>query len=142
MSKEYDEYEQYMHQHFPKLLSKPYGGFAIGKGWWPVIRALCHEIQNYVDWRQEQFTKYSRGEWLEQPTVAQIKEKFGGLRFYLDGGDEQIWGMIRMAEAWADSSCEECGSPGKRRSGGWIRTLCDHHEQEHQQRMAQYATTT
>jgi hypothetical protein len=69
-----------------------------------------------------------------QVVVAQIKEKFGGLRFYYDGGDDEISGMVRMAEAWADTACEECGAIGKRRSGGWIRTLCDAHEAEHQAR--------
>ena len=23
--------------------------------------------------------------------------------------------------------CEECGAPGKRTQGGWVRTLCDFH---------------
>jgi hypothetical protein len=60
-------------------------------------------------------------------TVAQIKEKFGGLRFYYDGGDDVINGMVRMAEAWAGHTCEECGAPGTSRDGGWIKTLCDTH---------------
>jgi hypothetical protein len=60
--------------------------------------------------------------------VAQIKEKFGGLRFYYDGGDDKIDGMVRMAEAWADRSCEECGKPGTTRNTGWIKTLCDEHD--------------
>jgi len=62
-------------------------------------------------------------------------EKFGGLRFYYDGGDEQIHGMVRMAESWAARTCETCGDPGKSRNGGWIRTLCDKHEAEYQERM-------
>ncbi|MEN9544453.1 MAG: hypothetical protein RLZZ598_1286 [Pseudomonadota bacterium] len=35
-----------------------------------------------------------------------------------------------IAEATARSllTCEECGSPGTLRPGGWMRTLCDHHE--------------
>ena len=57
------------------------------------------------------------------------------MRFYYDGGDDTISGMVRMAEAWADLSCETCGAPGKRRGGGWIRTLCDHHEELHQKRL-------
>jgi hypothetical protein len=40
--------------------------------------------------------------------------------------------MIRMAEAWASHSCETCGDKGTSRSGGWIRTLCDKHEEERQ----------
>ena len=67
--------------------------------------------------------------------VQQIKEKFGGLRFYYDGGNDEISGMVRMAEAWADQTCEVCGNKGKHRSGGWIRTLCDVHEAERQEKM-------
>ena len=64
--------------------------------------------------------------------VEQIKEKFGGLRFYYQGGDEHISGMVTMAEVWAGRSCETCGNVGLRRSGGWVRTLCDIHEAEYQ----------
>ena len=67
--------------------------------------------------------------------IEQIKEKFGGLRFYYYGGDEQIHGMVRMAELWAGHTCEKCGNKGERRQGGWIRTLCDTHEADHQERL-------
>jgi hypothetical protein len=70
-------------------------------------------------------------EWVH---IDQIKEKFGGLRFYYHGGDSQIHGMVRMAELWAGHSCEKCGNKGTRRQGGWIRTLCDVHEAEYQER--------
>ena len=70
--------------------------------------------------------------------VHQIKEKFGGLRFYYEGGDNEVHGMVRMAEAWAGYACETCGNLGKQRSGGWIRTLCDTHEEEYQQRLKRY----
>ena len=66
--------------------------------------------------------------------VEQIKEKFGGLRFYYQGGDDYISGMETMAEIWAGHTCETCGDKGERRSGGWIRTLCDKHEAEYQLR--------
>ena len=69
--------------------------------------------------------------WIE---VNQIKEKFGGLRFYFSGGDDHISGMVTMAEVWAGHTCETCGEKGKHRSGGWIRTLCDVHEAEYQAR--------
>ena len=71
-------------------------------------------------------------DWIQ---IQQIKEKFGGLRFYYDGGNDEISGMVRMAEAWADRTCEVCGNKGKHRSGGWIRTLCDVHEAERQEKM-------
>jgi hypothetical protein len=65
--------------------------------------------------------------------IDQIKEKFGGLRFYYHGGDAHVHGMTRMAEIWAGSICEKCGDRGTRRSGGWMRTLCDTHEAEYQE---------
>jgi hypothetical protein len=69
-----------------------------------------------------------------QVEVQQIKEKFGGLRFYYSGGNDEIHGMVTMAESWAGVACEECGAIGERRDGGWIRTLCDKHEAEYQAR--------
>ena len=128
----YDAFAKHMEERFPKMFSGKYGGFACGEGWWPILEKLCSNIQSHIDWKNKQ------SEIVPQVTVAQIKEKFGGLRFYYDGGDEQIRGMVQMAEAWADASCEECGAPGKKREGGWIKTLCDHHEAERQQRKKEY----
>jgi len=71
---------------------------------------------------------------IPQVVVTQVKEKFGTLRFYYSGGDDYISGLVSMAEVMSAVTCEECGVPGKRRHGGWIRTLCDTHEQEHQNR--------
>lgn len=133
---QYEEFAKRMEETYPKMFGHGrYGGFAVGPGWWPIIEELCRQIQSHVDWKQEQKEKYNRGEGCEQVVVAQIKEKFGGLRFYYDGGDEHVSGMVRMAEAWAANSCETCGKPGERRSGGWIRTLCDEHEAEYQEKL-------
>lgn len=73
-----------------------------------------------------------------QVVAAQVKEKFGTLRFYYDGGDEYIGAMVSMAESMSARTCEHCGAPGTQRSGGWIRTLCDVHEAEYQKRQAEY----
>ena len=133
---QYDAFAKKMEETFPKMFSQPYGGFCVGEGWWPVLTNLCANIQHHIDWQNK------NSEVVPQVTVAQIKEKFGGLRFYYDGGDDEISGMVRMAEAWAGNTCETCGAPGKRRDGGWIKTLCDHHEAERQQRIKQYENQT
>jgi hypothetical protein len=119
-----------MEERFPKMFAEPYGGFCCGEGWWPILTNLCANIQHHLDWKNKQ------SEVVPQVVVAQIKEKFGGLRFYYDGGDDEISGMVRMAEAWAGNTCETCGKPGYQRKGGWIKTLCDYHETERQQRLA------
>lgn len=128
----YDAFEKHMTERFPKIFADPYGGFACGKGWWPIITELCGQIQHHINWKNRQ------SEIVAQVVVGQIKEKFGGLRFYYSGGDDEISGMVRMAEAWANNTCETCGLPGKSRDGGWIKTLCDTHEAERQQRKKEY----
>jgi hypothetical protein len=129
MDNEYENFAKQMEEKFPKMFEHKYGGFAVGAGWYPILEALCANIQSHIDWRNRE------NEVVPQVVVEQIKEKFGGLRFYYQGGDEQIHGMVRMAEAWAANCCEECCAPGIRRNGGWIRTLCDQHEAEHQERL-------
>lgn len=64
---------------------------------------------------------------VDQIVAMQVKEKFGGLRFYTHGGNNVTDGMIRMAESWAIHTCEQCGNAGKPRNNGWIKTLCDKH---------------
>jgi hypothetical protein len=67
---------------------------------------------------------------VQQVVASQVKEKYGTLRFYYDGGDERISGMVTLAEGMSAVTCEQCGSPGKIRNGGWIQTLCETHYQE------------
>lgn len=140
----YDEFSKRMEDKYPKIFKGSYGGFCIGEGWWQVIESLCANIQNYIDWKTSTRERllvdnpYDNKipDVVAQVTVKQIKEKFGGLRFYYSGGDETIDGMVRMAESWAGHSCEECGVPaGTPRSGGWLRVLCDVHEEARQKQM-------
>ena len=127
----YDEFVKRMEDKYPKMFAQPYGGFAVGEGWWPILQALCANIQHYLNWKNRE------GEVVPQVVVAQIKEKFGGLRFYYDGGDDRVQGMVSMAESWADKSCEECGAPGTSGGQGWIRTLCPTHRAEADARYAE-----
>jgi hypothetical protein len=128
----YDEFVKRMEETYPKMFANKYGGFAVGEGWWPILETLCANIQSHIDWQNKNHEKHPV---VPQVVVEQIKEKFGGLRFYYQGGDDNVHGMVRMAESWAANCCEECGAPGVRRGGGWIRTLCDKHEEERQERL-------
>jgi len=62
--------------------------------------------------------------------VVQIKEKFGGLRFYMSSCTEEMYDLIAQAENDSYSICEKCGKSGKNRTGGWYKTLCDEHARE------------
>jgi hypothetical protein len=58
--------------------------------------------------------------------VCQVKEKFGGLRFYIIAGSDQMHARIREAERLSYETCEVTGKPGKLRNDlGWYSTLCD-----------------
>jgi hypothetical protein len=141
----YDAFEKEMREKYPKIFSQPFGGFAVGPGWWPIIEDLCGQIDSYTKWRnntREALLKdnpydHPIPEAIPQVVVCQIKEKFGGLRFYYDNGDDHISGMVRMAEMWAGRSCEECGAPGASGGRGWIKTLCPIHRAEADARYAE-----
>lgn len=75
------------------------------------------------------------GEWLwsKQPRgvphmdfrVTQIKEKFGGLRFYYNGGDKFIDGAVSLSETMSYHTCEICGTTEHvGQTSGWVYTIC------------------
>lgn len=113
-------------------------GFECRDGWYNIINALCFQIQSHIDWKNSQRQSlltnnpYNRPIPDEVPQVVatQVKEKFGTLRFYTDGGDDRTNGMIRMAEAMSAVTCEVCGSPGTFRGESWFYTACDLHAQQ------------
>lgn len=70
---------------------------------------------------------------LEQATgsqfeVLQVKEKFGGLRFYANHVNDAIRERIGTAAKESFHTCEICGQPGKLREVGLIKTLCGEHD--------------
>lgn len=87
------------------------GYFSIGPGWYGLVKTL---IEKAIEkgWDKE---------------ICQVKEKFGGLRFYINGAPREVFDVISEHEKLSYKICEECGSAGAVRTGGWIRTLCDEH---------------
>jgi hypothetical protein len=115
------ELEQKLYEDFPTLFANRESkgscmafGVECGDGWHGIIRSACSEIaarEKHTGSPSFQFT--------------QVKEKWGALRLYYHGGDDYCEGVIAMAEAVSAVTCEQCGSAGERRGGGWIMTLCD-----------------
>ena len=62
-----------------------------------------------------------------QVVAVQVKEKFGTLRFYYEGGDNYTHGMIRLADNLSAVTCDVCGAPGEIRGRGWVTVRCDEH---------------
>lgn len=87
------------------------GFFSVGEGWYGILKSLIEEL--------------IEDGWDKQ--ICQVKEKYGGLRFYTNGGGENHHKIINKYEEMSRETCEVCGEPGTQRSGGWIQTLCDEH---------------
>lgn len=86
---------------------------------------LTHPGWVWYHIREHFISCWSRLEDKPEPVVAaQVKEKFGGLRFYTNGHDEFCSGLIDMAECMSECTCEVCGGPGKLITNGWWHCIC------------------
>jgi len=67
------------------------------------------------------------GTWEEDqtPVAAQVKEKFGTLRFYMYWETPEMRCIIDEMENKSARTCEVCGGVGRTRGGGWVHTTCD-----------------
>lgn len=126
--------EKYFVETYPKIFSEMYGpanktcmhwGITCGDGWFNLIDSLCGKIQARVDLYEKHLED---GTIIHIPQVVakQVKEKFGTLCFYYDGGDDIIEGYVGMAESLSGFICEECGmsDPSIGQTTIWIRALC------------------
>lgn len=107
-------------------------GIETDDGWFKLLDDLMNEI--------------SKVDTDKTITIHQIKEKFGGLRFYTgedirldvlndasyalnrDSKSKEIYDLIDKAEAESYKICEICGKPGRLcSSGAWLKTICKEH---------------
>jgi len=100
-----------LQDRFPSLF-RDFDPLMLGceEGWSGLVTMLC-ELLSALD--------------LPGLRVIQVKEKFGGLRFYVEGGNEAVSALIKEAEEESFLICERCGNHGELRGGGWLLTLCD-----------------
>ena len=102
-------------------------GFEHDDGWFYILWRLCEDLEPLV----AEFEKASGIKF----EVLQVKEKFGGLRFYVNcRRNEAICQRIDVAIQESFHTCEICGQPGRLREERWIKTLCDlHHAAQREQ---------
>jgi hypothetical protein len=106
-------------------------GFACGDGWFDIIYELSVKLDTL-------FKKHNlNGE--DYPACVQVKEKFGDLRFYMEGIPRELsneaYQYIQEAEQKTGKTCETCGKKGKVISiGGWYQCLCEEHAKEAESR--------
>jgi len=95
-------------------------GGQVGPGWEPLVDELHAQVLEL------------------EPTivVSQVKEKFGGLRYYVQLAPESnsashltVNSLIDEYEARSFKTCEWCGAPGTTEGDGWAKTLCPTHRE-------------
>ena len=91
----------------------------VGEGWHDLIKTLEEKL-NKIDPEFE---------------LLQVKEKFGGLRYYANtsNADENtnFHQLISLAEEASFHLCEVCGEPGENKATHqWLKTLCEVHRAE------------
>ena len=118
------ENTQTLYKDFPKLYRQHKlpmtqtcmcWGFDCKDGWFDLIYELSQKLK------------------IASPNTeaTQVKEKFGGLRFYFNGATEEGCNLIRNAEEKSEHICEECGKNGVLRNDlPWVQTLCLKHYKE------------
>ena len=133
-----EKLDNYLVEKYPKIFINRYAdmkstamiwGFDHNDGWFWILDQLCDSIQSYIDMNNKWNTIK-----IPQVVADQVKEKFGTLNFYYQGGNDQIDGMVSLAEIMSANTCEFCGSTENvGRTNGWIYTICkdcyDHSEE-------------
>ena len=82
----------------------------VGPGWSSLIDEVFDRLEKFPD-----------------VYISQTKEKWGRLRIYVFGVDEETLDFIDEIEERSGTVCEICGKPGKLREGGWIVCRCNKH---------------
>jgi hypothetical protein len=87
-------------------------GFACGDGWYALIDTLSALLIRHAP----------------DTRALQVKEKFGGLRFYYMPSNDYSRGVVTMAEAISLVTCELCGAPAATyEANRWLVTRCPAH---------------
>ena len=77
---------------------------------------MCEDIKAELKKHKGALRKYR---------ITQIKEKFGGLRWYDEYSTEKIWKeIIPKYEELSYKTCIDCGKPAEYVSCGWISPYC------------------
>lgn len=91
-------------------------GFECGDGWFTLIHDLAEKLEALINQLPE-----------DQQThfyAAQVKEKFGGLRFYMRGETDEMSELISKAESLSYTTCEGCSKPSIVLGQGWLVNCC------------------
>ena len=129
------EFEAKLLKEFPNLFADMYGdmretcmhwGVCTGEGWFDLIYQLCQKLEPMILAVPEDKRKFYK--------ASQVKEKLGGLRFYMRASTNEMENVIDEAEELSYQTCEKCGKPGQLcgdyNKGEWLYTSCKEHAKD------------
>lgn len=105
---------------------------SVGGGWRILVESLNDRLIDYNSREDNEEFHFQ---------VHQVKEKFGGLRYYYRGGnpDDDLQSSPHSKYMWKSNNikhsvyalealsyriCERCGAPAQQYDDGWIMTAC------------------
>lgn len=94
-------------------------GFEFGDGWFQLVYDLSQKLEALILKEPET----DRGQY----SCGQAKEKFGGMRFYMNSATDEMNRIIDDTEVLSTKTCETCGKPGEIVRTGWWKTTCGEH---------------
>ena len=103
------ELQNYLKNKFPTIYPENFS-FECNDGWFRIILWLSRYIEMYVTQQNEMAEKNPQFYQPVKNLVAkQVKQKFGTLRFYFEGGNEHLTTIVRYTEFISGYICEETG---------------------------------
>lgn len=116
--KDCDEFQAFLESQYPELFTNCIG-FGTSRGWWPILLDLAVFLE-------------SKRSSSPQISFAQVKEKFGLLRVYVEGMSAEDRDTCNQkvdeAEELSAKYCEKCGSTDDVSTDApphcWIKTYC------------------
>jgi len=82
-------------------------------GWRPLLLQMCKKLKKII--KENNLTNYK---------IHQVKEKYGELCWYDEGGNKRTFDLISEYENKTGSICVVCGKPAKYYTKGWINYYC------------------
>jgi hypothetical protein len=90
-------------------IATPKLGFGIPQGWTYIVKTLVRDLIA-LGWDKD---------------LVQVKQKFGGLRFYIGKSNETLDNVIQQAESACSSACYQCGEFAKETASVFDDKYCE-----------------
>lgn len=103
---------------YPELFSGEHlREIACYPGWLGLLDELCRSLESHL----------AANSGVPPILVCQVKEKFGGLRFYYQGGDDWCRAAVDETQEASLAVCEVCGRAGELVGERWVSVRCHEH---------------